>query len=202
VLDAELVRPRCFRGSSPHRRYRNLLIRPGQAGRWLHFEPALPRAKWHRDWLWRLAEHEARKKSEFRSLEERGWFRIGEPVSTSRLRVAPNYAIFSREPSKTLILRRPPPVAYVNGTGRLEQWLGTPLVQQIKAKTLDLCDSDSLRTLNLYRPHPCRRFRMEKKELAVWRASLIRHVAFHGAGLSPGPTRYASKESNAAAKSR
>jgi hypothetical protein len=178
-----------------YRQYLNLLIRPGGRNHWVHYEPGLPRERWHGDWLWRLAEHSGRRKADFTAVHQQTSFIEGEPVGGRPLTAARNYVIFSRDPRQTAIVRWPPVVALAKRGDTREQWLGTPVARAIRSLTVGLAKRGSLRSGNRYRAHsPPDRLLLGLDEARYWRRDLIGRLARplyrpKPCGWRPAPTR-------------
>jgi hypothetical protein len=131
-----------------YRRYGNLLIRPVGGG-FEHFEPELPKNP-HHDWLWRIADTRRFRKDNFNGREQ---FRPSDRIEGRPLRIAENYIVFRPEPRETLVLAKPPVVATVDASGKIETWARTPFASSLRAAVLG-ATSRSLRSTNEQRAHP------------------------------------------------
>jgi hypothetical protein len=137
------------RAFAVYRKYRNLLIRPDGADRFEHFEPTLPRRRWHGDWYWRIADIRRRHKHEFERIHARAGFSVHD---RSIAPVAPNYVLFAPDGRQTLILADPPLVATAASAGRREEWEQTRFARGLQA-WLRAHTHRSLRTTNAHRAH-------------------------------------------------
>jgi len=95
----------------PYRRYLNLLIRPGRSVAWEHYERGNSRDGWHKDWLWRIADHRGLRKKDFERLHERGQLPASAQVRGLPVVLAENYVIFSEKRDETYVLSNPPLIA-------------------------------------------------------------------------------------------
>jgi len=160
-----------------YRRYLNLLIRPTKRAAWEHFEPGLPNRAWHKDWVWRIADHSGFRKRAFESLNTSKTIPNSPKINGHVVQVAPNYVIFSADPSETYILDSPPLVATCGRSGTIEDW--DPRPASLAIKKLTVCFSEksggrgTLRTRNLQRAHPCDSWKMSPDDAAEWRRELI-----------------------------
>jgi hypothetical protein len=135
-------------GNKQFRSYLNLLIRPRGRG-WEHFEPCLPRAKWHTDWLWRICKRNGLKKD---ALDEAGdQHRAGDPLTVNgKVVLSENYVIFSR--SASIMAENPPLVATYRGGNGPEIWETDDRSAAIKGATFGNSNR-ALRTGNPSQPH-------------------------------------------------
>jgi hypothetical protein len=109
-----------FRGKT----YINRLIRPDGNGRWKYDENDRHKRDRHKDWLRRLADHEAMRKEPFRYARIYNTGRF----SDSDVVVAEDYIVFSQAPDKTYISPRPPLVAVAQNSEH-ERWISDELRQ-------------------------------------------------------------------------
>jgi hypothetical protein len=158
------------------RRYLNLLIRP-KGTKWLHHEPGTHNREWHKDWVWRLADHRRLRKSAFTHIQESGQFGSTSHLLEQPLVVASNYVVFSKNPRLTHIAPNPHTLAASARPGRPEEWYSDPFSKAVKAQTIDIAVAHgqraSLRTTNLQRAHPHISWTMQKPDSDLWRRRLI-----------------------------
>jgi len=169
------------KGFGIFRRYCNILVRPSESrGYWEHFEPCLQGNRRHKDWLWRTALHVRLKKERFEDIHKSDHFKPGAMIGGIRVDFAPNYVIFSSDPTKTLVLPDPPVVATHYKGKAHEEWREDRISQGIMRLTLGEAARVSkarwLRTGNLQRPHRQIRFELTPEDTENWRASLMRLV--------------------------
>ncbi len=164
------------------RKYCNLLIRPPKSKEiWKYFEPSFQGARPHEDWLWRIADHDGLRKKDFRNIEKTNRFKQGTHMGDFLVEIAPNYVIFSSDPTKTVTLSNPPVVAsHIKGQQH-ENWKKDDLSKEIKRLTLEESERVNgtrrwLRTTNLYNPHRQIVFELPKRVAEKWRARLLRCV--------------------------
>jgi hypothetical protein len=161
-----------------YRRYLNLLIRKRGEG-WEHFEGGSPRAMWHKDWAWRIVDHDGWRKKAFEKLNASEFLLKAARIKGHPIEIAANYVIFSNRPTETSILDKPPLVALCRRSGRHEEWKTDSPSQKIKRLTVDFSKNHggraTLRTCNLQQAHPCDRWKMSLEEATEWRNRLI-HV--------------------------
>jgi hypothetical protein len=160
-----------------YRHYLNLLIRPVGDGRWEHFEPGLPRAHWHSDWVWRITNHTGFRKPAFGSLDNSTTISGTPKIEGHVIEITPNYVIFSGKQYETYIVDSPPVVATCEKPGTVEEWNLRSPSPAIKRLTADFSAKNggrgTLRTKNLQRAHPCDSWVMTPHDAAKWRKELI-----------------------------
>lgn len=160
-----------------YRRYLNLLIRKGRSGDWEHYERASPEREWHKDWVWRIADHAGNRKTYFQHLNAAREIPPTAALNGHRVAIAANYVVFSADPAETFVLAEPPFVARSERAGLNEEWNTDRTSQAVKNLTVALAKErggrGTLRTRNLQRAHPCDRWVMSPEEARRWRELLI-----------------------------
>jgi hypothetical protein len=161
-------------------KYFNLLIRPSKSirGTWEHFEPTLEGSRLHADWVWRIVDHRGFRKEDFKQLQDAGVFKPGTTIRGHSLAVAANYVLFASDPAKTLVLAKPPVVAWHSKGRPAEEWNQDKFSQAVRSKTLDVAERAngrprSLRIKNSQRAHRHIVFELPKREAESWRAGFI-----------------------------
>jgi hypothetical protein len=161
-----------------YRDYPNLLIRPDpkQPRMYEHYEPALARAQWHDDWLWRLLKTRSRKREFDEASRDHRYEPIRTQVAGVAVQLASNYVIFAPEGAGTYVTADPPVVATTTENGSAETWCDTPLARSLRAVVLsgNHASRRSLRTTNAQRAHPHIRLRTDPSALRVDLESLAR----------------------------
>jgi hypothetical protein len=142
---------------APLRQYPNLLIRPhAMPETYEHFEPALHRNEWHKDWLWRLTHNKRRKKRDFEEAERSNRYSVRDTrAAGSLITLAQNYILFEPEGAGTWIARDPPVIAHAEMNGATEAWVETDLARDLHAIVFEgLPSRTTLRTTNEQTAHP------------------------------------------------
>jgi hypothetical protein len=152
------------------RRYHNLLIRPAGSG-FEHFEPGLPRARWHGDWFWRMTRERRREKVARLDGKSRLQLREVAPM------IAANYILFAADGAGTMILASPPVIATSTAPGPPEKWKETPFARELRA-WLRAHTTRSLRTTNVQRAH--RHITIRDSDPGQWRDQLRQVCKVHG----------------------
>lgn len=123
-----------------YRKYFNLLIRPLRSARdvWEHFEPTLEGSRVHRDWLWRMTEHEGFRKNDFKQLEKTDRLELDAIIRGRPVVIAKNYVLFSQDPAQSRVLSKPPIVAWHAKGKPVEGWNRDKFSQAVRLLTLDV----------------------------------------------------------------
>jgi hypothetical protein len=156
--------------------YSNLLIR-ADGDRFEHFEPGLPRHKWHGDWYWRMARIDGHRKTDFDRIHAQPALSLRDGLIAP---VADNYVLFAPDGDATMILQNPPMIATAKIAGRPEVWEQTAFARELR-DWLQAATHRSLRTTNAQRAH--RHITIRGADIDEWRAHLRRLC--HAAGLRP-----------------
>ena len=146
--------------------YLNILIRPDHT-QWRYDENDRPPRDRHGDWLWRIADHEKKKRPVFDSTYHK-IYKTG--LLDHEVKIAKNYIVFATEPNDTYICPNPPEVATAM-RGQHEKWSHSELYRL----TVGRAGRGYLRTTNRSgrNIHPEIRFTMLEDEAAAWRQALI-----------------------------
>jgi len=154
--------------------YLNTLIKPAEDG-WRYDESDRNGDAKHRDWLWRIALHDRKKKpfkTKNKTIYQTGEFRDGQIL------VAENYVVFSSNGDETYITQNPPKVATVKLEERKhEKWSDC----ELQRLTVDEAGKRLASGRNYLRVanrsgrnvHRQIHFRLPPQEARTWRQSLI-----------------------------
>lgn len=166
-----------------YRKYFNLLIQPLGSGHeaWEHFEPTLDGSRVHRDWLWRIAEHQGFRKKDFKKLQESGRLETGATIRGRSVVIARNYVLFSCDAAETHILSEPRVIAWHSKGKPAEEWNQDKFSQAVRRLTLDVAAQAngrrrSLRIRNSQRAHRHIVFELSLSEAKCWRAEFLELV--------------------------
>jgi hypothetical protein len=167
-VERKLSHASLWEDRQPFRDYLNLLIRPRGQG-WEHFEPALAKHLWHKDWLWRISGNTGRRKeSVFRASLSHV---AGQPLPYPP---ADTYVVFSSRSSA--IPPSPILVATHSGGAGVETWLTTQEAGAIR-RLIYSGTARGIRTRNRHQPH--RHFRRSLENPGEFRELLGRAWAAH-----------------------
>jgi hypothetical protein len=168
------------KGLEIYRKYFNLLIRPLRAGHeaWEHFEPTLDGSRLHRDWLWRMAEHQGFRKKDFKKLQDTDRLESAATIRGRSAVIARNYVLFSGDAAKTHILSKPPVMAWHSRGNPAEEWNRDKFSQVVRRLTLDVAERAngrrrSLRIRNSQRAHRHIVFELPHSDAERWRAEFL-----------------------------
>lgn len=163
-----------------YRKYFNLLIRPSGSkhGAWEHFEPTLAGPRLHRDWLWRMAEHQGFRKKDFKELQESGRLETGATIRGRSVVIARNYVLFSCDAAETNILSEPRVIAWHSKGKPAEEWNQDKFSQAVRRLTLDVSAQAngrrrSLRIRNSQRAHRHIVFQLPRSKAEKWRDEFL-----------------------------
>lgn len=153
-------------------RYLNLVVRPAGRHRWRHSERGSEKP--HKDWIWRIADHEGLKKRQFRRLEAKDTFDQYSRVGDQTVSITANYVVFSNDKNLSRILRHPPLVAVSRRNGRPETWQRDPFSKSLWAHLFGSarksgCRRKSLRSTHPQHSHPVIRWTLSIEEAIRWR---------------------------------
>jgi len=155
--------------------YINLLIEPDlRHERWLHCENDRRLGARHKDWLWRIADHDGINQETFNrelgAVYRQGWFSNTTTIEGKPLRMANNYVLFN----DSVIARNPPVIAHAN-QGSEEIWTNKSLKDAIFASAPN-ATRRNIRTKNPSIAHPHIRWSLESAKAKAWKAALAREI--------------------------
>jgi hypothetical protein len=156
-----------------------VLIKP-ETGGWTYDENDRPASYRHKDWLWRISDHDGLSKTAFdcthKTAYQQCWF------AKPDVDLAENYVLFSSAPDETYIAQRPPQIATAKN-GKHERWTDSALKRLTidKAATLHRNQRAHLRNTGFGYSHPVLRFKLRVSEAVSWRKSLIVALRSKGA---------------------
>lgn len=163
-----------------YRKYFNLLIRPLKSNHHAHehFEPTLEGSRLHRDWLWRIAEHQGLRKKDFTKIQETDRLEPGATVRGRTVIIAKNYVLFSSDPAKMHVLSEPPVIAWHSNGKPAEEWTQDKFSQAVRQVTLEVAArangrSRSLRIKNSQRAHRHLVFQLPQPDAQKWRDEFL-----------------------------
>jgi hypothetical protein len=160
-----------------YRRYLNLLIVPdGKAYAHREAQPG----NQHENWLWRMTTSRGKswRSKDFDAFKDPHCtmsFRPGidRAANGEPIQLAPNYILFSTDPTETFVASDPPVVASVepNKSDWRERWVGTAVAQGIHALTVGARPRrTTLRTARRWNQHPHMRL---DRDAAAWRTDML-----------------------------
>jgi hypothetical protein len=156
--------------------YLNLVLRPNGRHRWRHSERGSEKP--HKDWIWRIADHDGLKKSQFRPLEAKDTFDQHSRVGGRPVSIAANYVIFSDDKKLSRVLRHPPLTAVSQRNGQPETWQDDPFSKSVRAHLFGSTGKagprrKSLRSVHPQHSHPVIRWTLSVEEAIKWRKKLF-----------------------------
>ena len=159
--------------------YINVLIEPDpRRERWIHSEGDRRLGARHRDWLWRIADHngigQKRFNRELSSVYAQGWFSNATMVCGKPLRMADNYVVFAN----TFIPKNPPVVAHAI-KGSHETWTNKGLRDTIFGSATK-GTRRNIRTTNPSIAHPHIRWSLEPATAKDWKETLVSEMEKYG----------------------
>jgi hypothetical protein len=173
--------------------YINSLITP-ENGVWHYDENDRRESQRHKDWVWRIADHQNFKKEAFIEKYQKtypeGWF-LDSAVVSSELPLASNYIVFSAQPDRTFISQDPPEVAIAEkGKGENEKWSDKKLQALTVGEAAAYKGRDYLRTAKNSGGYVHRqiRFEMPAGKAKIWRDELIKALM-----EAEGPKKHKTK---------
>jgi hypothetical protein len=177
------------RACRKYRRYLNLLVRAGDRDgrRWMHHEPGAPERDWHKDWLSRIAPYRTFDKGDLKRQAARDEVTVGKPIGRKPFAFGENYVVFSADPRLTIVLGRPPLVAFA-APPSVEVWkIADRMSRSIFARTLAEARRNGIqRSLRIpRRPHPHSppiRWELSPEALNRWRRGFIEFLVGEGLG--------------------
>jgi hypothetical protein len=170
-----------------YRRYLNLLVRRSRStkGAWEHWEPGAPEQEWHDDWLSRIVPYRYFSKTELKRQGATHRVSSGSLIDGKRFMFGDNYVLFSDDPSQTLVLERPPTVAF-SEPPRAEVWCNDQLSRGVFKRTVEQAKKYGVgRSLRLdnksFQPHsPPIRWKVGAESIDEWREDFLRFLSDRG----------------------
>ncbi len=153
------------------RAYINVLIEPDpQREKWIHSEGDRRHGARHKDWLWRITDHNRIGQKTFNrelsAVYAQGWFSNATTICGKPLRMANNYVVFAN----TFIPKNPPVVAHAT-KGSHETWTNKGLRDAI-FRSAAKGTRKNIRTTNPSIAHPHIRWSLEPATAKDWEEPL------------------------------
>jgi len=163
-----------------YQHYLNLLVRPadGNGRDWTHDEPGAPVLGWHEDWLSRVAPFRCFAKPELKRRAAVDHISLESWIDGKQFIFGDNYVLFSIDPSKTLVLKHPPIIAYAEPP-HAEVWCDDRLSRAVFMHTIEDAQARGItRSLRLNNKHlqphsPPIRWKAETKSIEKWRSEFM-----------------------------
>jgi len=157
------------------REYINVLIQPDSKNeRWIHSENDRRRGARHKDWLWRMADHNGIEQKTFnRELSAayaQDWFSNATTISGKPLRMAGNYVVFADK----FIAKSPTEVAHAS-KGSRETWTNNTLKDAI-FRSAPKGIRTNIRTTNPSIAHPHIHWSLEFDRAKEWKDTLVKKI--------------------------